>query len=262
MKRRTRTPDELKEILKQDLILQTLRDALQTIENIEVHADGIGKCVFKVYITGRTGRHESFLWLHTPINENNKLYAAWGDQPVTDKAFCQSLWASYVKSPQKGGSYLKSDVTIPTIIRVVEQYARHCYPLIPPKAIDIEPPPPDRVKTTTNRIIRDTALAQQIKALHKYECQICGLAIDLLDGTKYAEAHHIKPLGSPHIGLDVPGNIIVLCPNHHAMCDLGAILLDLGSLKSHEEHQIDRQYIDYHNSSIYRGQSSECRSSE
>jgi hypothetical protein len=34
---------------------------------------------------------------------------------------------------------------------------------IPPKAADLQPPPPGRVETTTNRIIRDTDLARRVK---------------------------------------------------------------------------------------------------
>jgi hypothetical protein len=48
----------------------------------------------------------------------------------------------------------------------------------------------------------------------------------------------------------VEGNILVLCPNHHALCDLGATRLDLESIRTHPEHRISRQYIDYHNLKI------------
>jgi hypothetical protein len=117
-------------------------------------------------------------------------------------------------------------------------------------AIDFEAPAPERVKTTTFRILRDTELARQIKQLHSHRCQICGLAIELADGSHYAEAHHIQPLGGAHEGPDVAGNIIVLCPNHHAMCDYGVIALSLDQLRLHAKHKIDPEYIDYHNSVI------------
>ena len=83
------------------------------------------------------------------------------------------------------------------------------------------------------------------------QSQLCGFTIALPDGSRYAEAHHIQPLGAPHHGPDVAGNIIVVCPNHHAMCDYGTIALDLADLKSHPDHHIDARFIDYHNSTIH-----------
>ena len=115
---------------------------------------------------------------------------------------------------------------------------------------DIELPDTERVEVTAFRILRDTALARRIKSLHHNQCQICGLAIKLPDGSSYSEAHHIQPLGKPHDGPDVGGNIIVLCPNHHAMCDYGAIRLSHEELRQHPAHEIDLQFIDYHNSII------------
>ncbi len=115
---------------------------------------------------------------------------------------------------------------------------------------DIEPPPADRIAITTIRIVRDTTLARLIKDLHAHECQICGTTIELPDGSRYSEAHHIKPLGTPHNGPDVAENIIVLCPNHHAMCDYGVIHLQLPELRTHPEHEIGIEYVDYHNNLI------------
>ncbi|GII94889.1 hypothetical protein Ssi02_51200 [Sinosporangium siamense] len=81
------------------------------------------------------------------------------------------------------------------------------------------PPPsttPARYPTTTNRIIRDTALAQWIKSLHGHHCQICGLQLTLPTGP-YAEGAHIRPLGHPHNGPDEIANLLCLCPNHHTL---------------------------------------------
>jgi hypothetical protein len=117
-------------------------------------------------------------------------------------------------------------------------------------AQDLEAPPTDRVQTTISRILRDTQLSNRVKALHKYECQICGYTLELPDRSRYAEGHHLQPLGAPHDGPDVLGNIICLCPNHHAACDLAAI--ELGQeLRSAVGHVVDQRYIDYHNE-LYR----------
>ncbi|EZP26764.1 hypothetical protein BW34_01965 [Microbacterium oleivorans] len=61
------------------------------------------------------------------------------------------------------------------------------------------------------------------------------------------------PLGVPHSGPDIASNILVLCPNHHAQCDLGAIELDRHALRSAPGHIVSADSIDYHNSKIFAG---------
>jgi hypothetical protein len=119
-----------------------------------------------------------------------------------------------------------------------------------PEPSDLCVPPPARVLAKSYRVLRDTALTKRLKALHHDRCQICGLRIELPNGHMYSEAHHIQPLSDPHNGPDVAQNILVLCPNHHAMCDYGAIHLDLGQLRLHPSHQVGRRYIDYHNGAV------------
>lgn len=116
-----------------------------------------------------------------------------------------------------------------------------------PRAIDIEElTQPERVLQETYRILRDTTLARIVKESHKYRCQICGETLKLGDGTPYAEAHHIIPLGKPHNGPDVRGNILCVCPNDHVLLDYGAIKLNGDRLDG-----IGRDSIDYHNHNIY-----------
>ncbi|MFA6473001.1 MAG: HNH endonuclease [Candidatus Latescibacterota bacterium] len=117
-----------------------------------------------------------------------------------------------------------------------------------PRAIDFEDSSqPERVRQEVYRILRDTALARTIKKSHKYQCQICGQTLKLSDGTPYAEAHHIVPLGKSHNGPDVSSNILCVCPNDHVLLDYGAIKLDEIRLEG-----IGKEFIDYHNENIYR----------
>lgn len=118
------------------------------------------------------------------------------------------------------------------------------------EATDLGCPKPGRVETTTYRILRDTELARQVKLLHKFRCQICGHTIVLPDGRYYAEAHHIRPLGTPHNGPDVIGNILCLCPNHHAELDYGVTTIELSTVRRTNEHSIDPSYVKYHNQVI------------
>jgi predicted restriction endonuclease len=116
-----------------------------------------------------------------------------------------------------------------------------------PRAMDIEDlSQPERVRQETYRILRDTALARTVKESHQYRCQICGQTLRIGDNTPYAEAHHIMPLGTPHNGPDVRGNILCVCPNDHVLLDYGAIKLYETRLPG-----IDKEFIDYHNGNIY-----------
>ncbi|MBS1250365.1 MAG: hypothetical protein MAG431_01959 [Chloroflexi bacterium] len=118
-----------------------------------------------------------------------------------------------------------------------------------PLAVDFKEKVADtqRVLTESYRIIRDTKITRKLKAKYQNSCQICEETIPLPNNQDYSEAHQIQPLGSPHNGPDISSNILVLCPNHHAMCDYGSILLDIAMLFTHPEHKIGQQYIEYHN---------------
>ena len=108
------------------------------------------------------------------------------------------------------------------------------------------------------RIVRDSNLSRSIKELYDYSCQACGIRIEVR-GVGYAEGAHIRPLGKPHNGQDVSGNILCLCPNHHVMFDKGAFtikenfsLIGLeSSLKVHQQHSIDLSNLNYHREHIY-----------
>lgn len=112
---------------------------------------------------------------------------------------------------------------------------------------------PSRIPTTVLRIVRDTKLSRVIKEMYDYTCQVCDLRIEF-NGIGYAEAAHIRPLGKPHNGKDVLGNLLCLCPNHHVMFDKGHFTIDHnyqlvgieGILNVKNGHMIDRKNIEYH----------------
>ena len=85
-----------------------------------------------------------------------------------------------------------------------------------------------------------------------YECQLCGHTILFQDGTRYAEAHHIRPLGEPHNGPDCMENIICLCPNHHAELDYGVRAVSAADIRNVPKHSIDDTFIKYHNDVVWR----------
>lgn len=125
------------------------------------------------------------------------------------------------------------------------------------EAID-KPEPPSRTTVTTQRIIRDTAKTKELKKLYQNTCQVCGTRLQINAGTYYSEVHHLRPLGGDHNGLDDYSNMLVLCPNHHALFDFAVpllhldhktILVELAGEKHPllQKHAVDLQNIHYHN---------------
>ena len=119
--------------------------------------------------------------------------------------------------------------------------------------------PVPRYEATVSRLIRDTSITRQVKALHGSRCQVCGERLATPAGF-YAEAAHIRPLGAPHHGPDTLANVLCLCPNHHALFDFGSFgiaddlsLLGLpGQLRLQSQHRPDAAHLAYHRQHVYR----------
>ena len=130
-----------------------------------------------------------------------------------------------------------------------------------PNRGNLEPEKRLRTFTATNR---NLTIVKYLKDLYQNKCQICGETIEVSPGNFLSEVHHIRSLGE-HDGADVIENMIVLCPNHHAMFDRGSITLDLdkktvvhfnpdNTLNNKQielKHDINRNYIDFHNMNIF-----------
>jgi putative restriction endonuclease len=110
--------------------------------------------------------------------------------------------------------------------------------------------PPARVKSTVNRIIRDTAMIRTLKELHRNTCQHCGKRLRIRKGVYYSEGHHLRPLGDPHSGPDERSNILVLCPDCHVRLDLAAVALKADTLRKHPRHLVAAEHIAYHNALV------------
>lgn len=113
--------------------------------------------------------------------------------------------------------------------------------------------PAPRVSGTIQRLVRNTVIGQRVKELHNYRCQVCGTRLETPAGP-YAEAAHIQPLGRPHDGPDIEGNLLCLCPNHHVLFDDGAFgvaddftLIGLaGKLRMVSGHSLQAVFFEYH----------------
>ncbi len=117
-----------------------------------------------------------------------------------------------------------------------------------PKAIDIADPP-DRVESTTYRILQDTSIARKIKEIYDHQCQLCKTSIEIGQGCRYAETHHLKPLGKG--GPEVMENVLCLCPNHHVMLDYGGMRLKRSDFQL-LDHSVGDEFIDYHNTRVFK----------
>ncbi|AQZ71232.1 hypothetical protein BKM31_49515 [[Actinomadura] parvosata subsp. kistnae] len=122
-----------------------------------------------------------------------------------------------------------------------------------------ETPGPAPVTTSlVQRVVRSSAVVQQIKDWYGHQCQVCGLILQV-QGGYYSEGAHIQALGRPYNGPDVVENVLCLCPNDHVRFDNGAIYLsdDLkvvnaftgaveGQLRKHPRHRIGLTYVAQH----------------
>jgi len=122
------------------------------------------------------------------------------------------------------------------------------------------PEPPQHCDAQVSRIIRDTPLARNLKSLYNSTCQVsgCDFRAEPTPNTFHIEVHHIQPLGGGHAGLDIQANMLVLCPNHHAMFDFGIpCFLSPKRIKiadnEHDlivRHGLSAESIAYHNNKL------------
>ena len=136
-------------------------------------------------------------------------------------------------------------------------------PALPDPATGVVPEgeaEPGRREGRTQRVVRQTAVGQWVKEVHDYRCQVCGERVELPTGP-YAEAAHIRPLGRPHNGPDVPENVLCLCPNDHVRFDKGAIAVTEdrslvgapGVLRISPVHSVDPAHLAYHRTHVFEG---------
>jgi len=115
---------------------------------------------------------------------------------------------------------------------------------------------PMSAKGVATRTARDTQVSRAIKDLYNRTCQVCECRLEF-PGRAIAEGAHIRGLGGSHKGPDVPGNVLCLCPNHHALFDVGGIYVEsdwsvrdhkgqlIGELVRHPAHKIDESMLAY-----------------
>jgi len=69
---------------------------------------------------------------------------------------------------------------------------------------------------------RNREFSALVKALYDFRCQVCGLLISNVDDSRFfAHVHHFEPWAGDRS--DTISNVICVCPNHHAMLELGTL---------------------------------------
>jgi hypothetical protein len=88
---------------------------------------------------------------------------------------------------------------------------------------------PKVIAAQIRRIVRDYELVAFLKRLYKGRCQCCEFSFVKADGRPYCEVAHLRPISLLEPGIDTKDNLVVLCPNHHKLLDLGPIEIEYDS---------------------------------
>jgi putative restriction endonuclease len=115
---------------------------------------------------------------------------------------------------------------------------------------------PARRRVSGREIVRSAEVSSYVKETHNYTCQMCNVRLSV-SGRGYAEGAHIQAVGAQGGGPDVVENMLCLCPNCHALFDLGAILVHddftlscngqpNGMLRVDDRHKVGKEYLALH----------------
>ena len=74
-------------------------------------------------------------------------------------------------------------------------------------------------KVTIQRMVRNSKIAENLKAKYDNRCQLCNTRMRKSNGDFKSEAHHIQPYNKTYRGDDNYQNMIVVCPNCHSQFD-------------------------------------------
>lgn len=111
-----------------------------------------------------------------------------------------------------------------------------------------------KVKVEYEKRIRDSVMIKKVKAKCGYRCHVkgCDFRLPLSIGVDYVEGHHVKPLA--HDGPDTASNVLILCPNHHALFDYRIPVFEsktrirIGDrVENLRPNDLSQEFIDFHN---------------
>lgn len=250
MKRSLENPEKIS-VRQFRNVLEKLRPVLSdhALSMLETHFSARKYALTATEMAHALGYHS-----HSPANAHYGRLAAKLSEELGRSNFADGIFlmVTFTK-PLIGGKRHWVWTMRPQLVQALQQLAWFdCKEAIVP--IAESEPLPDRITTTIKRIIRDTETARTLKRTYNYRCQVCGLQIRASSGF-YIEVHHLRPLGAGHNGVDASSNMLVLCPNHHAMFDLwiplflNDVCVAIGDEKIRLEcrHKLSAGAISYYN---------------
>ncbi|MCO5990113.1 caspase family protein [Actinoallomurus spadix] len=117
---------------------------------------------------------------------------------------------------------------------------------------------PNQWELVSNDVYQDRRIAESVMRVHDYECQVCGIFLEIPGGMRFAQTLHLRGLSAPHHGPDIAENILCLCPNHRMLISLGSFVINdnyavidedgevVGDLRVKRNHRVGLEYIRYH----------------
>jgi hypothetical protein len=138
--------------------------------------------------------------------------------------------------------------------------------------VDVDQGPPtattdsaDADGSGTEAVVVDADLEGALRARYDDTCMLCGERRRRRPEAGHAEVHFLMPRTAPHDGPTAAANALVVCPNHRADLEHGAVTIDPRTLtidhayeaavtgrvlRTVEDHAVGAQYLAYHNDVI------------
>ena len=123
-------------------------------------------------------------------------------------------------------------------------------------------PPSSEGSEEDAALVVDADLERELRSRYDDTCMLCGDRRQCGPDVGYAEVHFLMPRAAPHDGPAAAANAVVVCPNHRADLEHGAVTIDPQTrsidhayepavsgrtLSTAADHEIGAQYLAYHN---------------
>ena len=132
-----------------------------------------------------------------------------------------------------------------------------------PDAPDSADGPPSTVGSDEDAaLVVDADLERELRSRYDDTCMLCGDRRQCGPEAGYAEVHFLMPRAAPHDGPAAAANAVIVCPNHRADLEHGAVTIDPQTrsvdhayepavsgrtLSTVADHEVGAQYLAYHN---------------
>lgn len=230
---RFRTDRELREIYDEFPELESLKNSIERIDNIEVLPNGTGQCVFKIYLAGHTRKNDELIRLFKSFDESD---ISWSHLPENNRDYWKGLWRQHVRNPNNDwGSRVKKHTSAETIIRIVDEFARYCFPCISlAEEVTVSGGLIEGAvcQVIVNAYERNPIARTRCIAHYGPSCVVCGFDFGAVYGPLaegFIHIHHLKPLSQigAEYEVDPVADLRPVCPNCHAVIHLGGECRDI-----------------------------------